>query len=57
MVMINLTINLFSELCNFRLPRVPNNPCDSIEMLNVNEGVTLIDNRSKTLQTQSVLQI
>ena len=37
--------------------RVPNNPFDSTGMLNVDEGVTLVDNRSKTLHTQSVLEI
>jgi len=55
MVKINLAITLLranaSELCNYRLMRVANNPCDSTEMLNIDEGIALIDNRSKTLQT------
>jgi len=55
MVKINPTIALLSELYNFRLPRVLSNPCGSIGMLNVNEGVVLVDNRSKILQRQSVL--
>ena len=37
-------ITLLSTLCNFRLPRVPNNPCDSTGMLNVDEGIVLVDN-------------
>jgi len=51
----NPAITLLFELCNSRLLSVPNNPCDSIGMLYVDEGIVLVDNRSKTLQTQSVL--
>ena len=43
-------ITLLSELCNSRLPRVLNNPCGLIGMLNVDEGVVLVDNRLKILQ-------
>ena len=49
MVKINPAIALLSELCNFRLPRVLNNPCGLIEMLSVNEGVVLVDNILKIL--------
>ena len=49
-VKINSTISLLSELCNYRLPKVPNSPCDSIGILNVNGGVILVDNRSRILQ-------
>ena len=49
MVKIHSAILLLSELCNFRLPRVPNNPCNSIGMLNVDEGIVLVDNGSKIL--------
>ena len=54
---INPTITLLSELYNFRLPRVPNNPCGSIKMVNVDVGIVLVNNRSKILQMQSVLQM
>ena len=56
MVKINPAITLLSELCNFRLPRIPSNPCGLIGMLNVNEGVMLVDSRLKILQKQSILQ-
>jgi len=56
-VKINLAIALLSEICNFRFLRVPNNPSDSTGMLNVDEGVMHVDNGSKILQRQSVLQI
>ena len=42
MVKINLAIILLSKLCNFRLPRVLNNPCGLIRMLNVDEGAMLV---------------
>jgi len=57
MVKINLAITLLSKLYNFRLLRVFHNPYDSTEILNVDEGVVLVDNRLKILQRQSVLQI
>jgi len=57
MVKINPAITLLSELCNFRLPRIPSNPCGLIGMLIVDESVALVDNRLKILQRQSVLQI
>jgi len=50
MVKINSAISLLSDLCNSRLSRVPNNPYDSTEMLNIDEGITRIDNSSKILQ-------
>jgi len=50
-VKINTTILLLYKLNNFRLSGVPNNPCGLTGMLNVNEGVVLIDNRLKILQT------
>jgi len=57
MVKINPAITLLSKLCNSRLLRVPNNLYDSTRMLNVDEGVMLVNNRSKILQRQFVLQI
>jgi len=57
MVKISSTVLLLSKLCNFRLPEIPNNPCDSIRMLNVNEGIVYVDNKSKILQKSSVMQI
>ena len=54
MVKIHSAIPLLFELCNFRLTRVFNNPCDSTGMLNVDEGVVLVDNKSKILQIQNV---
>jgi len=50
-------ISLRSRLYNFRLPGILNSPWDSIGTLNVDEGVVLIDNKSKILQLQSILQI
>ena len=49
MVKINSAISLLSELCNFRLPMVSNNPCDSTRMLNVDEGVVPVEISSKIL--------
>jgi len=49
MVKINSAISLLSELCNFMLLRVPNNTYDSTGMLNIDEGVVLVDNRLKIL--------
>ena len=57
MAKINSTISLLSNLYYSRFSRVLNNPDNSIGMLNVNEGVVLVDNRSKILQKQTVLQI
>ena len=57
MVKINLTITLLSELYNSRLSRVLSNPCCSTGMPNVKEGVGHVDNKSKIMQRQSVLQI
>ena len=37
-VKINSAVLPLSNLCNFRLLRVPNNPCGLTGMLNVNEG-------------------
>ena len=56
-VKINPAIALLSELCNYRLPKVLNNLCGSTGMLNVDEGIVLIDSKSKNLLKQSVLQI
>jgi len=53
MVKINPTITLLSEIYNSRLPRVHYNFCESTGMLNVDEGIMLIDNRLKILQRQS----
>jgi len=49
MMKIHFSIPLLSELCNFRLSRVPNNPYDSIRMLNIDKGTVLVDNRLKIL--------
>ena len=57
MVKINPAITLLFELCNFMLPRVLNNPYRSTGMLNIDEGIVLVDNRLKILRRQSVLQI
>ena len=57
MVKISSVVFLVSKLCNFRLPGVPNNPCDSTGMLNIGEGVAHVDNKLKILQKSSVLQI
>jgi len=54
-VNINYVILLLSKLCNFRLLGVPNNPCGLTGMLNVDEGVVLVDSILKILQ--AVLQI
>jgi len=56
-VKINFSISFLSGLCNFRLPRIPNNLYDSTKILNIDEGAMLVDNSSKILQTKSVLQI
>ena len=56
MVETNLAITLLSGLYNFKLLEVPNDPCDSTGMLNVDKGITLIDNKLQTLQLRSVLQ-
>ena len=53
MVKTNSTISLLSKLHNFRLLEVLNNPQNSTAMLNVDKGIALVDNRSKTLQTHS----
>ena len=53
MVKINSAIFFLSKLCNSKLSGVPNNPCDSIGMLNVDEGVAHVDNKSKILQKPS----
>ena len=45
------------QTLNFQLPGVPNNPCGSIEMLNIDKGIVLVDKRLKIIQRQSVLQI
>ena len=57
MMKINFSIFLLSKLCDFRLPGVSNNPCDSTEMLNIDEGLVYVDNKSKILQKSSILQI
>jgi len=57
MVKINPAITLLFELCNFMLPRVLNNPYRSTGMLNIDEGIVLVDNRLKILRRQSVLRI
>ena len=49
-------ILLLSQLCNFRLPGVSNNQCGLTGMLNSNEDAALVDNSSKMLQKQSVMQ-
>ena len=41
---------LLSKLCNSRLLRVLNKPCGLIGMLNFDEGVTHVNNKSKILQ-------
>ena len=51
MVKIHSAIPILSELYNSRLLRVPKNSCDSTEMLNIDEGIVLVDNRLKILQT------
>ena len=56
-VKINSAVLLLSKLCNFRLPGVANNACDSTRMLNVDEDVTHVNYKLKILQRQSVLQI
>ena len=56
-VKINFATLLLSKPCNFRLSGVPNNPCDSTGMLNIDEGVAHVDNKSKILQKSSILQI
>ena len=43
------TITLLSELYNSRLSGVLDNPCGLIRMLNIDEGVVLVDNRLKIL--------
>ena len=55
MVKTNPAITLLSGLYNSMLPGVPNNPCDLIEILNVNKGIMLVENKLKTLLLQSVL--
>ena len=57
MVKINSAVLLLSKFYNFRLPGVPNNPCDSTGMMNVDEGVAYVDNKSMILQKSSILQI
>jgi len=49
MVKNSSTVLLLSKLCNSRLLVVPNNFCDSTEMLNVDEGVANVDNKLKIL--------
>ena len=55
MVKINPTIILFFLLCNYRLLRVPNNPCDSTEMLSDDRGTAPVVSKLKKLQLQSLL--
>ena len=38
----NPAITLLSGLCNFRLPGVPNNPSDSIRLLNIDKGIAFV---------------
>ena len=55
MVKINPAITILSELCNFWLSRVSNNPCDSTGMLSDDGGTALVVNKLKKLQLQSLL--
>ena len=50
MVKINSVIPLLSELYNSRFLRISDNPCDSTGMLNIDEGIILVDNILKFLQ-------
>ena len=49
MVKINSAILLLSKLCNFMLSEVPNNPCDSTGVLNVDKSIAHVDDKSKIL--------
>ena len=49
MVKINPAITLLSKLCNSRVSRIPSYPCSLIEMLNIDEGIVLVDNKLKIL--------
>jgi len=51
----NLAITLLSRLYKFRLPGVRKSPCKPIEILIINESITLIISKQKLLQLKSVL--
>ena len=57
LVKTNPAITLLYGLCNFSLPGVLNNPFELSRLLNIDQVATLVNNKLKTLQLQSVLQI
>ena len=55
MVKINLAVTLLLKLCNSELLGDPNSPCDSLRIMNINKGVTLVVSKQKLLQLNFVL--